>query len=295
MKRIVIFIPAYNEERSIGSVVLQAKRFGNVYVVDDGSSDGTAKIAEDAGAEVIKRAENGGYGAALKTGFETAKKIASDAFVFMDADFQHDPMEIPKVAAPVLSGAADVCIGSRFQGKFVSPPAGRVGGVSMLNRIAGIHAGSKAIDFQSGFRAYSKKALKKISFHEEGMAAGSEIIVSALRASLKVLEVPVAVRYYRDDNSRAVAQGVGLLSYIVGAIAKREPLFYFSGTGFVLLLTSGIVGLFVANTFYSKGVLPVGSAFLTIFFGIIGLVLISIGINLYTLEVVLKKYGRGGF
>lgn len=287
MARLVVFIPAFNEEKTIGSVVALARRHGRVFVIDDGSTDRTASVAEAAGATVERHGKNRGYGAALKTAFSIAKRTAADAFVFLDADFQHDPLEIPRVASPVLSGKADVALGSRFLGRFVNPPAGRREGVQLLNGLAGLSAQNRQMDFQCGFRAFSKKAIGLMKISDEGYGAGSEAIVSALRAGLKVAEVPVSVSYY--ERGVAVGRGAGLLGYLLHEMASRKPLLFFMGGGMALLLVCAALGLFVADTFYSKGVLATGSAFLTVFSGVAGLVLILIGINLYTLETVLKR------
>lgn len=293
MSGLAIFIPAYNEEKTIGSVVLLARKYGKVWVVDDGSSDQTARLAHLAGAQVIRHRKNLGYGTAMKSAFAQARKGDAEVVVTLDADFQHDPQEIPLVAEPVASGKADVCIGSRFLGKFVEPPSYRKTGVRLLNRLAGMQAEDRSVDFQCGFRAFSRSAVGKIRFRQNRYAAASEIVVSAMRQGLKIAEVPVSVRYYGGNGGAAIAQGAGIFTYIVGAIAKRKPLLFFAGTGFAMLLASGLLGLFVVDTFYSRAVLPIGSAFLTVFFGIVGLVLILIGINLYTLEAVLERKEKG--
>ena len=294
-KKIAIFIPAFNEERSIGSVVLGAKKYGRVFVIDDGSKDRTAEIAKAAGAEVIPRQSNGGYGAALKTALSSAKKTSADAFVFLDADFQHDPDEILVVAAPVLQGRADVCLGSRFLGRTIGAPEYRTAGVRALNHLSKIHAektGAQngSLDFQCGFRAFSKKVIGNVDVEENGYEACAEIIVSALRAGLKVAEVPVTIRYYGEGNGKnPMVHGAGLLGYVVNAIAKKKPLVVFGLGGVLLLAISALLGIFVVRTFYGTGVLALGSALLTVFAGIAGFVLILIGINLYTLQALLER------
>lgn len=291
MKKLAIFIPACNEERSIGSVVLGAKKYGAVHVVDDGSHDRTAEIASAAGAKVHPHKKNLGYGAALKTILAAAKKTSADVFVVLDADGQHDPDEIPLVAGPVLSGKADVCAGSRFLGKTVAAPAYRKEGVRLLNRLSTGQANGRKLDFQCGFRAFSRKAAEKIRIHAEDYAGGAEMLVSASGAGLRIAEAPVTIRYFEKGRG-AVEQGAGLLGYVVGEMLKRKPLLFFGGAGLASLLASALLGLFVLDTFYSKGVLPVGSAFLTVFAGVVGLVLIVIGINLYTLQAILKMKER---
>jgi glycosyltransferase involved in cell wall biosynthesis len=290
-KRLAILVPAYNEERTVGSLALSAKKYSMVIVADDGSSDRTADVAKEAGAKVVRHDRNLGYGAALKTLVRAGLATNADVFVFIDADYQHDPEEIPKVAAPVLSGKADVCVGSRFLGKMVNQPAYRREGVRLLNGISKIQAGRKGnVDFQCGFRAFSRKALAEAKINEDGYGACAEIVESAIQNGARVAQVPVTIKYYGDATQGiGVARGAGLLGGLIEKIAKRKPLVFFGGVGALLLLASGALGIFVARTFYASGVLPFGSAFLTVFSGVAGLILILIGINLYTLEAILEK------
>ena len=287
MKKIAIFIPAYDEERSIGSVVLLAKKYGKVYVVDDGSADRTGQIAREAGATVIGRESNGGYGAALGTAVKHAKKTAAEVIVFIDGDFQHEPLDIMGVAGPVLSGRADVALGSRFKGKFVGAPTGRKEGVGFINRLSGVQSGKGALDYQCGFRAFSKKALARIPLGDSGYSTCAQMIISAQEANLKIVEVPVAVRYFEGANDGALSQAAGLVKYAVSEIAKKKPLFYFGGAGTALLVISLLLGIFVVETFYGSGKMPIGSALLCVFFGIVGFVFMLIGINLYTLQALM--------
>ncbi len=290
MKRgkIAIFIPAYNEERAVGSVALLAGKFGKVFVIDDGSADRTAEVAREAGATVISHPKNRGYGAAIRTALGAARKMDADAFVFIDADYQHDPAEIPLVAAPVLSGKADFCQGSRFLGKFISAPAGRREGVALVNKLTSAQNGKKEVDSQCGFRAVSKKAAAKITITQEKYAGCAEMVSSAQHAGLRVVEVPVHVRYFGERNN-PFQQGAGLVDYIAGEIIRKNPLALFSGIGAALLIISALLGMFVLDTFYTQQQLATGSAFLTVFFGIAGMIMLLIGINLYTLEKVLAK------
>src|SRR5437868_1367057 len=113
-RRIIVAIPCLNEEAHIGSLVLQAKRWASeVVVIDDGSNDETALIAESAGATVIRHAENQGKGAALNSAFGVALGRNADALVLMDGDGQHRTSQIAIVAGPVLRGEADIVVGSR--------------------------------------------------------------------------------------------------------------------------------------------------------------------------------------
>ena len=293
MKRgkIAVFIPAYNEERAIGSVVLLAREYGTVHVVDDGSDDRTAEIARKAGAGVIAHKRNMGYGAAMKSALAAARKMDAAAFVFMDADGQHDAREIPMVASPVLGGRADFCQGSRFLGKFISAPVGRREGVAFINKLTNAHNGRREVDAQCGFRAVSKSALGKIRVDADGYSGCAEMALSAQQAGLRVVEAPVHVRYFPGGNN-PFQQGAGLVDYVAGQMIRKNPLALFAGVGAVLLALSALLGAFVLDTFYTRHELATGSAFLTVFFGIAGMIMVLMGLNLYTLKKVLEKGGN---
>jgi len=143
-KTIVTVIPAYNEGLTIGSVVLGSLKYSReVIVVDDGSADDTAEIARLAGATVIEHIKNQGKAQAIKTGFEAAIKMGAEAVVMIDADGQHNPDEIPIVAAPILFDEADLVIGSRFIGEENNDiPAYRQLGQKTLNYATNVSSAS---------------------------------------------------------------------------------------------------------------------------------------------------------
>ncbi|MFA6214798.1 MAG: glycosyltransferase family 2 protein [Candidatus Micrarchaeia archaeon] len=286
--KIVVFIPAHNEDRAIGSVVLLAREQGEVHVIDDGSTDRTAEVAKKAGASVISHGENRGYGAAMKSALAAARKMEAGAFVFMDADGQHDAREIPAVAAPVLEGRADFCQGSRFLGEFISAPAGRREGVALINKLTSAHNGEKEVDAQCGFRAISKKAAGMIAVGADGYEGCADMATSAQHAGLRLAEVPVHVKYFSEGNN-PFQQGAGLVDYVAGQVIRKNPLALFAGMGAILLAASAFLGAFVLETFYARRELATGSAFLTVFFGIAGMIMMLIGLNLYTLKKVLEK------
>ncbi len=141
MSHITAIVPAYNEELSIGSVILCTSEFADhIIVIDDGSTDRTAEIAEKAGAQVIKHPENMGKGAALKTGFSAINN--SDIIVTIDGDGQHNPMEIPKLTKPIEKGEADIVNGSRYlQNMQNGTPAYRRLGQTVLDTATNMNTG----------------------------------------------------------------------------------------------------------------------------------------------------------
>ena len=125
-KGLMAVIPAYNEEVTIGSVVIQAKQYvEKVIVVDDGSVDRTSEIAKLAGAETIRLDKNTGKAYALLLGLRTASEMGCKACIMMDADGQHHARDIPRLASWAMSGSADLVIGSRFLKKNAHIPAYR--------------------------------------------------------------------------------------------------------------------------------------------------------------------------
>ncbi len=155
---IIVGMPAYNEEKYVGSVVLQARQFADeVVVVDDGSSDRTAQVAGLAGATVVQHKENSGYGATVQTVLAEAKKRNPKVLVLLDADGQHNPEEITSLVNAISAGF-DVAIGSR-KTKSADIPAYRRFGQNVISFFTRVLSRSMLSDTESGFRAFSSKAI----------------------------------------------------------------------------------------------------------------------------------------
>ena len=189
MTMIIAAMPAHNEEGTIAKVVLGAKKqhVDKVVVVDDGSEDMTAEIAEALGAMAVRHEENRGYGAAIRTCFATVKELDADIMVILDSDGQHDPSYIPDFITAMKTNKADIVIGSRFltKNKLSSIPKYRIVGMKVLNLFTRLH-GTKTTDSQSGYRAYSRRAIEKIRVTNPDMGAGSEILTQAKDYNLKL-------------------------------------------------------------------------------------------------------------
>ena len=198
---IVICIPAFNEEATIGDVVSRSKTYGaQIVVCDDGSADDTASEASKNGATVTTHLRNMGKGAALKTLLQEASKFHPDIIVTLDGDGQHDPSDIPLLTRPVLDGLADVVVGCRFNGKNQIPFYRRFGN-NLLNLITNWSAGTSIRDTQSGFRAYSSKVIPCISITENGMGVDSEILIELAKMGFKIEERDITVTYGGDTST----------------------------------------------------------------------------------------------
>lgn len=196
-KKIFIVIAAYNEERTIASVVSGVKKYyDNAIVVDDASGDDTAKLAEEAGADVLDHLINRGQGAALKTGIDYVVKSGADIIVTFDADGQHKPEEISRMVEPIAKGEVDVVLGSRFLGNipnnipFLRKMVLR-GGIWFTKFFSKINI----TDTHNGFRALSRKAAQIIRIRQDRMAHASEILDEIAYHKLKFVEVPVTISY----------------------------------------------------------------------------------------------------
>ena len=278
-------IPAYNEERFIGSVVLAARNYCDVViVVDDGSTDHTAELAEAAGAHVVRR-PNGGKGAALNTGFEVALRYRPCATVILDGDAQHDPAEIAEVARPILDGEADVVIGSRFlsSDRRSIPWWRQIGQVALTiatNRASGV----KLSDSQTGYRAFSSSALRDLKFRSKGLSVESEMQFLLKDSSLRLVEVPIHVRYLDGNKRNPITHGLSIIDTIMALVARRRPLLFFTVPG----LTLAVVGLlFAYNAFrivQTQHIIPAVSTIVGTLLLVTGLLFGVTGTILNTLE-----------
>jgi len=284
LHKVIAAIPAYNEEKYIGTVVLKVRQYvDEVIVVDDGSTDKTTDVARLAGASVIQHGNNRGYGASVQTLLAEAKKKNPDVLVLLDADSQHDPDEVPNLIKPILEGS-DLVIGSREQ-QSVNIPAYRRIGQKTLSFFSRLLSGKKIVDSECGFRAFSPRAIAKLELKQRGMAVSAETIAAAAEKGLNVTQIPISAIYTKDGSTlKPVPHGLGNLAWIVSMISERRPLFFFGIAGAILIVLGILAGINVLTTLSSTGQMLAGTAIISALLLIIGIFSIFTGIILNRLS-----------
>ncbi len=233
---IVAGIPVFNEEKTIAKVAIRASRHvDRVAVIDDGSTDDTAMIAERLGLVLLRHDRNRGKGLAVRTCLRWARGVGADVLVTLDGDGQHDPDDIPRVLRPVLEGRADIVIGSRA-GRPSSMSRSRRVAQRSLDRIVNVKSNGVIVDSQSGFRAYSKKAIEAVEVTEPGLGVDSEILMKASRRGLIIAEVPVAMRYDVEHGSKVspLVHFSDVVSTVAREVFARRPLRFLGIPGIIL-------------------------------------------------------------
>ena len=282
--KVLAGIAAYNEARYVGSIVLQARQYvDEVIVIDDGSTDNTAGVAELAGATVVRHAQNRGKGAAIQSILGEAKKRNPDVLVVLDADAQHDPNEIPVLIKPISEGF-DLVIGSREAQEDKTPRYRRIG-KKVIFHSSRLASKTNVYDSESGFRALSPKAINELELKANGFAVESEMITLAADKELRITEVPISNIYTKDGSTlHPIRHGIDVLSRIMVMISQRRPLLVFGLIGGILLVIGLFFGFRVINIAATTGNLATGSAILTTLFIIAGILSIFTGIILNALS-----------
>ena len=232
--RILIIIPAYNEATRIGEVIGRVRENcpdrTDILVVNDGSRDGTARVAEAAGAIVLSHPFNLGYGVTIQTGYKYAWAKGYDFAVQIDGDGQHDPTFIGPLLDPVLNGQTDLTLGSRFLGmeSYEPSPVRRLG-MSFFRSLVSLLVRTPITDSTSGYQAFNRRVIR--FFTTEVFPCDypdAYMLLTLHRAGFRILEVPV--RMYASVTGKSMHTGLKplyyifkmLLSIIVTLLRKKE-------------------------------------------------------------------------
>lgn len=287
---IAALIPAYNEERFIGSLVIAVRSFVDyVVVVDDGSADRTATIARAAGAIVVQHLGNQGKAAAVNTGFSYLRQLRPRAIVMLDGDGQHRADDIPAVLEPVLAGEADVVVGSRFRELKSDIPLYRQLGQHGLNLVTNATSGVRLSDTQSGFRAFSAAALEQLCFSKAGFSIESEMQFLLRDHRLRVVEVPIQVRYAEPAKRNPYRHGMQVVNGVLQLVGQTRPLLYFTSFGLATLAAGLLLGAYIIHIYAHTQNLAIGYGLITVMLCVVGVLLLFAGIILHSTRAMLLE------
>ena len=260
---IVVTIPAYNEEKTLGNLiskihkVMKNNRYSyKILVVDDCSSDNTAKIAKKAGAIVYSHPKNYGLAETFISEIKKCLWLKADVIVHIDADGQYLPEEIPKLIKEIKNGN-DLVLGSRFMGKIeYMPLVKRLGNIAFSKAVSQITK-LKITDAQTGFRAFTSELARSITIRSNHTYT-QEQIIRAVRGKFRIKEIPVYFRK-RDGKSRLIKNTFGYAVRawinIIRIYRDYEPLKFFGLIGMVIFSIGFFIGLYLIFLHLTSGII----------------------------------------
>jgi glycosyltransferase involved in cell wall biosynthesis len=290
--KIVIGLPAYNEEKNIAGIISKLQDLSyDVIVCNDGSTDDTGKISKKMGAMTINHQTNRGYGSAIRSLFEKAREKEYDILVTFDGDGQHRTSDIEKIILPIINGESDIVIGSRFTGDGKADmPKYRKLGIKVITNLVNSQTGKKITDSQSGFRAYNTKVLAQINPSESGMGVSTEILIKADKQKLKIKEIPITILYEGETSTHnPIAHGTSVILSTMKFISIEHPLKFYGIPGIGFLLMGLFFAIWTIQEFTSTGRIITNISLIGIGSIIFGMILTMTSIMLFSLVNVVRE------
>ena len=290
--KIIVGIPAFNEEKNIATIITKlADITDTIIVCNDGSSDLTLDIAKKMGVFVINHEKNLGYGAAIRSIFLKAKEMNGDVLVTFDADGQHRIEDIENVIKPIIDQKADLVIGSRFLDESEKEiPQYRKVGIKVITKITNSSIKEQLTDSQSGFRAYSKKVIAELNPSELGMGISTEILIKASSKKFRITEVPIKILYAGDTSTHnPVSHGSSVIFSTIKYTSIEHPLKFY-GIPSMILFVIGMSFTYLSAEYYAEiGRLNTNLTIIAAGTVLIAVVLLITSILLYSLVSVVRE------
>lgn len=215
-QEVIVVMPAYNAEKTLEKTYKDIPKgsFDNVLVVDDASSDKTVKVAKKLRLKIVVHQKNKGYGGNQKTCYKEALKMGADIVVMLHPDYQYDPKFLPLLVEPIKQGYFDIMLGSRMQTREGALKGGMPIYKYLFNRmltlIENIVLGLNLSEYHTGYRAYTKEALKKIPFNKfsDDFVFDQQFLISARAHKLKIGEIAIPTKYFPEASSISFKRSV---------------------------------------------------------------------------------------
>jgi len=241
--KIVVVIPALNEEASIGNVLDRIPKYiDQVVVVNDGSTDRTRDIALSKGAIVVDHKQNKGLGLAFKSGLQRVLELDADVMVNMDADGQFNPDDIISLIVPIIEKKADFVTASRFKDPALWPEMSKIKfwGNNMMSRLISSIVNERFYDVSCGFRAYSKDTLMRLNLFGK-FTYTQETFIDLAFKGLTIKELPTKVRGTREHGKSKMASNLFKFGYrtsgiILKAFRDYKPIRLFGNVALIFCL-----------------------------------------------------------
>ena len=290
--KIIIGIPAFNEEKNIASIITKLMDITDTIIVcNDGSSDLTSEIAKKMGAVVINHEKNLGYGGAIRSIFFKAKEMNGDVLVTFDADGQHRVEDVKTVIEPIINQEADLVIGSRFLDESEKEvPQYRKVGIKVITKITNASIKKQLTDSQSGFRAYSKQVINELNPSELGMGISTEILIKASSKNFKIFEVPIKIIYSGDTSTHnPVTHGSSVIISTIKYTSLQRPLTFYGIPSIIFLIIGSVFSYLAIQYYVEVGRLNTNLTTIGASTVVIGVVLLITAILLFSLVSVVRE------
>jgi len=295
--KLIIYIPALNEEEGIGDVIEHLPKYIEgvdnieILVVDDGSTDNTSKIAREHGAKVVSHNINKGVGQAFQSAVQHALENEADILVSIDADRQFNSKQIPDMIQPILKNKADMVTGNRFkEGVPENMPGTKYWGNKQMSGLISLISGQKFRDVSCGFRAYGREALMRLNLFG-AFTYTQETILDMVYKGLRVVEFPVDVTYFKARKSRVAGSILNYtfrtLKIILRTLRDYKPMLFFGGMGGVSIFIGLVFEIFMFAYYFVARVFTPYKAF-----GFIGLGFLVFGLMLVIVGLLADMFNR---